>query len=103
MTTKEIKALVTSAAPEAQRYVSAFEGESFTVWGEYQRLPMSADNGYIGGWRFGVQHYTRVEDDLTAEAIESALEADDRVSFTYEVAYDNRHGYIVHVFDCEGY
>lgn len=102
MTTADIRALVIGAAPNAKRYTSSFDGESFTVWGEYERLKQAADDRHNMGWRFEIAHYTRDEDDATAAAIEEALIAHPGVAYRYTVGYDHAHGYIRHIFDCEG-
>lgn len=102
MTVEDIKNLVVSAAPEAKHYHSPKEGESFTVWGEYERTGQSADDRHDFGWRFEIDHYTKDENDQIPAMIEQALIDHPGVAYTYRVGYDHRYDYIRHVFDCEG-
>lgn len=102
MTLDEIKALVLSADAEAQHYESAKKGAAYTVWREYQRLPMMADGQHQGGIRFQIDRFTKTENDAIAAAIEAALEASDRVAYTYLTDYEPDTRYIHHIFDCEG-
>ena len=44
---------------------------------------------------------TKTEDDTTAAAIFTALEARDDISFDYLVDHEDDTGYIHHIFDCE--
>lgn len=103
MTVEDIKNLVVSVAPEAKHYHSPKEGDSFTVWGEYERAGQGADDRHDFGWLFEIDHYTRDEDDPIPAEIEQALIDHPGVSYTYRVGYDPKYDYIRHVFDCEGY
>lgn len=103
MTVDEIRQLVVSAAPAAKHYHSPKEGDSFTVWGEYERTGQSADDRHDFGWLFEIDHYTRDEDDPIPEKIEQALIDHPGVGYTYRVGYDPKYDYIRHIFDCEGY
>lgn len=101
MTTQEIKTLIAGVDPKAKRYKSTRQG-NYTVWGEYRRIQPDGEtiDGY--GWMFEIDRYTKDDDDPVAAAIEEALIADDRVSYTYDVYYEIDTGYIRHVFDCRG-
>ena len=103
MTVEDIKNLVVSVAPEAKHYHSSMDGESFTVWGEYQRTGQGAEDRHDFGWMFEIDHYTRDEDDPIPAKLEQALIDHPGIAYTYRVGYDHKHDYIRHVFDCEGY
>jgi len=102
MTVRDIKALVLSAAPEANHYKSARKDDSFTIWQEYRQLDFSADDKHAEAWAFEVDHYTKAEFDPIAEAIRMALELHPGVTYSYRVVVENDTGYIRHLFDCEG-
>lgn len=104
MTLNDIQALVVSVDPDCGHYESAHaESEAYTVWREYRRLPMDADDGYAEeGWHFQVDRFTKAEGDAIAAALLAALEADERVAVDYQVDYERDSGYIHHIFDCEG-
>ena len=102
MTVAQIKALVLSADPEAKHYHTSKQGDAFTVWGEYERTNLSADDRHDYGWRFEIDHYTRDPEDEVADRIEQALSEHPGVAFSYQVMYDHTAGYVRHVFDCEG-
>lgn len=102
MTTAEIKQIVLSADPQAKRYESTKDGKPFTIWAEYRRIMPDGAAQEDYGWAFEIDRYAVDADDDIASAIETALAGDDRVSFRYDVEYDAQHGYIRHIFDCEG-
>lgn len=104
MTLSEIKALVLSADPTAERYESSRDGsESYTVWREVRRLAATADDVHIEGWAFQVDRFTRDEDDPVAEALFEALDGSDRVALAHIVDYERDSEYIHHIYDCEGF
>jgi hypothetical protein len=103
MRVEDIKDVVLSAAPEAQHYMVAKKGESFTVWQEYRQLDFSADDEHAEAWAFQVDHYTKLEFDPIAKAIRQALEEYPGTTYRYEVVVENDTGYIRHMFDCEGH
>ena len=102
MELREIKAVIIQADPEAKHYTtSSRDAEAFTVWGEYERIGLMGDDGWAErGWRFEVDHYTKMEFSPVPERIEEALLAAG-VAYTYTVAYQQQTGYIRHIFDCE--
>lgn len=103
MTVEDIRKLVTGVAPLAKHYHASKKGDSFTVWGEYERAGQGAEDRHDFGWFFEIDHYTKNEDDPIPPMIEQALIDHPGVSYTYTVGYDAAHGYIRHIFDCEGY
>lgn len=104
MTIAEIKALVLSADPTAERYESSRNGsESYTVWREVRRLAATADDVHIEGWAFQVDRFTRAEDDAIAEALFTALDESDRVALAYRTDFEPDTEYIHHIYDCEGF
>ena len=103
MTVRDIKALVLSAAPEANHYESARKDDSYTVWQEYRQLDFSADDEHAEAWAFEVDHFTKVEFDPIPDAIRMALAKHPGVTFKYDVIVENETGYVRHLFDCEGY
>lgn len=108
MTTARIAEIIAGVDPNARHYdatAAAQAGESFTVWMEYERIVLHADDDPAEfGWRFEVDRYTTEENDPIAELLEAALyAAEDVVCAPRRVLYDIDTGYIRHVFDCEGY
>lgn len=102
MTVREIQALVASVDPAARHYTNPHDGTDYTVWMEYMRTGLSGDDAHEKGWKFEIDRFTKQEYDPVAEAIETALTADPRVAFTYNVDYEQDTGYIRHLFDCVG-
>lgn len=102
MDLREIKAVIIRADPDAKHYTtSSRDADAFTVWGEYERVGLLADDGYAErGWRFEIDHYTREEFSPVPERIEQVL-MDAGVAYTYTVAYQEASRYIRHIFDCE--
>lgn len=103
MTLSEIQALVVSVDPTAGHYDSAHKGRAFTRWMEYRQLDRTADDAHAEAWAFQIDRFAKSEGDAVAEAFRAALDADPRVSYRYEVSYEDDTGYIHHIFDCEGY
>ena len=105
MTLQRLSAIITSADPEAKHYdatAGAGSGRNFTVWMEYERIGLDADDGYAEmGWRFEVDRYTKTEYDPVADAIETVLINADGITCTHRVQYDARSGYIRHIFEGE--
>lgn len=106
MTVQEIRDVIQQADPDAWHYdatAAMQERLDFTVWMEYQRTGLEADDALAEcGWRFEVDRYTKTDYDPMAEAIEAALrQADNIILRDYRVMYDVGTGYIRHVFDCE--
>lgn len=103
MTTNEIQAFIAQIDPAAKHYEVYTDGRNFTVWMEYERIVFYADDGQAEhGWRFEVDRYTKDEDDPIPDQLEKLLEDDDRVVVKpRRVMYDQRSGYIRHIFDCE--
>lgn len=104
MTTQDIKELIARIDPEASHYECATDGRNFTVWMEYERITLYADDdGVEHGWHFEADRYTKDEDDPIPDLLEQLLESDDRVVVKHRrVMFDQRSGYIRHIFDCEG-
>ena len=103
MTVKDIKNLVLSVDPEAKHFFASKKGDSFTVWGEYERSDLTADDRMDYGWKFEVHRYTHDDEDEIAQALEQAFTEHPGVQIlSYRVGYDHKYGYIRHVFDCEG-
>jgi hypothetical protein len=103
MTTQDIKELIARIDPEASHYECATDGRNFTVWMEYERITLYADDdGVEHGWHFEVDRYTKDEYDPIVERIEQALMACENVTLKPRtVQYDQMTGYIRHIFDCE--
>lgn len=103
MTRAEIKTLVLSVDPAAKHYVSSKKGDAFTVWGEYERADLAADDRQDYGWKFEVDRYTVDDEDAIAAELERVLgEHPGVILRSYQIGYDHSAGYIRHVFDCEG-
>ena len=105
MTLYEIRSLIISADPDAQHYYSSQTTRAYTRWAEYSMLPYTADDVHQEGWQFQVDRFATVEFDPVADAIRAALDADPRVSYHYEIAYEGNpgeSGMIHHIFDCRG-
>lgn len=101
-----IAELIHTADPGAKHYdaTRAEEaGEDFTVWMEYERTGLEADDTWTEpGWLFEVDRYTKTEFDPIADLLEKALMGDERITLrNHRVLYDLDSGYIRHVFDCE--
>lgn len=101
MTLAEIKALVVSLDPQAQRYESAKVSEAYTVWHEYMQLGTMAGDRHTEGYAFQIDRFTKLEDDPMVATIKNGLENDDRVTYGYQVTYERDTGYIHHIFSCE--
>ena len=103
MTREDIKALVLSVDPEAKHFIASKKGDAFTVWGEYERSGMVADDRQDYGWKFEIDRYTTDDEDEIAKQIEQALiDHPGVIVNSYRIGYDPKAGYIRHVFDCEG-
>lgn len=103
MTIEEIRALILSADPSAERYESSHTGsESYTVWRELRRLPVTAENRHIEAWAFQVDRFTKNEGDATADLLFATLDGCARVAVSYDTDYEPDTGYIHHIYDCEG-
>lgn len=103
MTLNDIKALVVSVDPMAAHYDSAHrKTDAYTVWREYQRTGLFADNGRQNkSWRFQIDRFTKTENDEIAAALEAALEQNPLISYDYQVDFEPDTGFIHHIFDCE--
>lgn len=105
MTLQQLAAVIVSADPNARHYdatAAAAASRDFTVWMEFERTGLDADDGYAEkGWRFEVSRFTKVEYDPVAEAIEETLSSADGITFTYRVEYDVESKYIRHIFEGE--
>ena len=103
MTLDDIRALVVSVDPSAAHYDSARRtSENYTVWREYQRTGLSADNRRANkSWRFQVDRFTKFEVDAIANALETVLDAHPAIAYDYQVDYEPETGFIHHIFDCE--
>lgn len=106
MTVQDIRDVILQADPDACHYdatAALQQHQNFTVWMEYQRTGLEADDDMAeSGWRFEVDRYTKAEYDQVAEAIETALRAADGIIVhDYRVLFDLDSKYIRHVFDCE--
>lgn len=102
MKLRQIQQLIAGVDPQARHYENTKDGSDYTVWMEYQRTGLSADDEGEEGWKFEVNRFTKQEYDPVAEALENALKADPRIAFTYNVDYEQETGYIRHLFDCVG-
>ena len=103
MKLSDIKARVLSADATAEPYESSKRSaESYTVWREVYRLPVTGDDRHSEGWAFQVDRFTKDEDDAVASTLISTLDGDDRVAVAYNIDYEPDTGYIHHIFDCEG-
>lgn len=103
MTVQEIAGIIVQADPDAQHYKAEMDTEAFTVWMEYERIGLMADDEYAEpGWKFEIDRYTKTEFDPIVEKLEQVLTEAPGVTWTHRVMYDIDTGYIRHVFDCEG-
>ena len=103
MTLHDIQALVVSVDPGARHYESDHRhGQAYTVWWEKRTLPLMADGRHMGGIKFQISRYAKLEGDAIAAALYSALEERPDISFEYLTDYEPETGYIHHIFDCEG-
>lgn len=106
MNVEQIAELIHTADPGAKHYDAtraAKAGEDFTVWMEYERTGLDADDTWVElGWLFEVDRYTKTEFDPIADQLEQAFLADERIIMrSHRVLYELDSGYIRHVFDCE--
>ena len=103
MTVQEIQDILAEIDPEIHHYECATDGSDFTVWMEYERIVLYADDGGAEmGWHFEVDRYTKTEYDPVVEALENLLMAHDRITVKpRRVQYDQQSGYARHIFDCE--
>lgn len=103
MTKNEIQALLVTIDPDLKHYEVATDGRNFTVWMEYERIVFYADDGSAEkGWKVEINRFTKDEDDPIPDRLEELLEADGRILVKpRRVQYDQRSGYIRHIFDCE--
>lgn len=103
MTAEDVKALVLSVDPRAQRYDSADRsGPDYTTWRDLGPLDLMAEGRHQGGLSFQVDRYTKTQDDPVAAALWEALDSDDRIAVYYRVDYERDTRYIHHIYDCEG-
>lgn len=101
MTCTEIKTFLVSVDPTIERYESSKKGDAYTVWYELGMPNIFSDGQHEEIQRFQIDRFTKEEDDTTAAAIFTALEARDDISFDYLVDHEDDTGYIHHIFDCE--
>lgn len=103
MTVQRIQDILAQIDPDIHHYECADDGSNFTVWMEYERLILDADDeGAELGWKFEVDRYTKDEYDPIAEQLEAALMAHTSITVKPQrVQYDQASGYIRHQFDCE--
>ena len=101
MTCTEIKTFLVSVDPTIERYESSKKGDAYTVWYELGMPNIFSDGQHENIQRFQIDRFTKEEDDTTAAAIFTALEARDDISFDYLVDHEDDTGYIHHIFDCE--
>lgn len=106
MNVEQIAAGIEAIDPAAKHYdatAAAKAGEDFTVWMEYERTGLDADDMWTEpGWVFEVDRYTKAEFDQIAAKLEQMFIANERITLrSYRVLYDLDSGYIRHVFDCE--
>lgn len=103
MTVQDIAAIILEADPNAEHYKATATGQDFTVWMEYERIGLMADDEYCEpGWKFEIDRYTKTELDPIADKLERVLTDAPGVTWTHRVMYDIETEYIRHVFDCEG-
>lgn len=102
MTLGDIKALVVSVDPNARHYFTGYTGGSYTCWQEVEPIYFKADNrAQERGISFEVIRITREEEDPIAAALETALNATGRVSFTWRTEKLYGTEYIRHLFTCQ--
>lgn len=105
MTVREIRNMIIKADPDAQHYWSSQRTPRYTVWREYDMLPLVADDLHQEAWKFQIDRYTDIEFDPVAEAIRAALDAAPDVAYHYAVDFEGtpgEGGLIHHIFDCQG-
>lgn len=103
MTAQDIQAVLVAIDPQLHHYDCATDGSNFTVWMEYERIILFADDGGAeNGWKIEVDRFTKDEYDPVVEQLEQALMANQRIVMkAHTVQYDQMTGYIRHIFDCE--
>lgn len=102
MTVVEIRDMIAEVDPNARHYENPHDGTNYTVWMEYERTGLMADDESGKGWKFQIDRYTKDEFDLIADALELTLDTNDAITFTHMVEYEQESGYIRHIFDCVG-
>ena len=105
MTVRDIRNVIIKADPDAQHYWSSMKSNRYTVWREYDMLPLLADDVHHEAWKFQIDRYTDIEFDPVAEAIKAMLDSLPDVSYHYQVDFEgtpNEAGVIHHIFECEG-
>lgn len=105
MNVREIRNLVIKADINAQHYWSSQTSKGFTVWREYEMLPITADDQHEEKWRFQIDRFAETEFDEIAEAIRSVLDDTTGVTYSYQVDFEGKpdeRGLIHHIFDCQG-
>lgn len=103
MTVQQIQKILVSIDPQIHHYECAVDGSNFTVWMEYERVVLPADDEDAEmGWRFEVDRFTKDEYDPIAEKLEKLLMNHPSITAKPQrVQYDQASGYIRHQFDCE--
>lgn len=103
MTVQEIQRILVAIDPDVHHYDCATDGSNFTVWMEYERIVLHADDGGAElGWKFEVDRFTKDEYDPVVELLEQALLTHDSITLmNHTVQYDQTSGYIRHMLDCE--
>lgn len=107
MTVQDIRDIIMLADESAKHYDATAEiqeRKNFTVWMEYEAMPLKADDEEAEqGWLFEVNRFTKEEYDPMAERLRAVLANTDGVTInTYRVEYNQQAGYIRHIFDCRG-
>ena len=103
MTLSDIETLIGGIDAEARHYFSMSTGGAYTYWEETQMLPIISDDRHQEAWRFYVHRFTKDENDSTAAALFSTLDADPRTTVIHSKDYDPDSGYFHHIYQCEGF
>ena len=101
MSLKEFRDLLLTADPEATHYASKKKG-NYTVWAEYDNKGLKADDSEREQiHKIQVDRFTKIEYDPIKDAITNMLNAND-ISFIGPLTdYEEKTGYIHHIWDCE--
>lgn len=102
MTLREIQRFIAAVDPSARRYFHTESDVDYTTWHEIRRLPvMGAGRHAEEAWRFQIDRFTRHDGDPVCGALEEALEASPRITWSHQSAYEPDTGYIHHIYTCE--
>ena len=101
MSLQEFRDLLQTADPAASHYYTKTKQENYTLWAEYGRKRLMADNRVAESTiKIQVDRYTKIEYDPIADAITAVLDAAE-IPHEYLTDFEPDTGYIHHIWDCE--